>query len=123
MKLVNLTPHIVRVYLGTLESPELDDTGSDWLVLPVTGNVAHIEQARDERHSLHGVPLLRWVYGTVTGVPAPQHGVVYVVSSLIGRHLCRPDCVSPDTKYRPITDSGNNLYAVRRLQQHIKHEQ
>lgn len=124
MKLVNLTPHIVRVYLGTQDHPDPHATPSaDWLILPVTGDVVHIEQSRDQRHSVCGVPMLRWVYGRVTGAPDPQPGVTYVVSYMVGRQLCRPDMVSPDTRHNPIFDENDKLYAVRRFQQHIqRHE-
>lgn len=117
MRLVNLCPHHVRVYLGDHPDPLADRRPEMWIILPMSGQVAHTDQARDERHTIDGVPLLRWVIGGTSGVPDPQPGVVYVVSSLVGRELLRRDVVSPDAKYKPIYDEHDALYAVRRLQQ------
>lgn len=117
MKLVNLCPHIVRIYLGDHPQPLLDRRPEAWVILPKSDQVAHIDQARDERHTIAGVPLLRWVIGDTTELPDPRPGVIYVVSSLVGREVVRRDVVSPDAKYRPILDEHDNIYAVRRLQQ------
>lgn len=117
MRLVNLCPHIVRIYRGDHPNPLADARPDMWIILPMSGQVAHTDQAQDKRRTIAGVPLLRWVIGDTTELPDPQPGVTWVVSSLVGREVMRRDVASPDAKYRPILDEHNAIYAVRRLQQ------
>jgi hypothetical protein len=117
-RFVNLTPHVVRVYIGTSRHP-MDDAGNPyaWLVYPMSGSVAGVDLAADHRRFMHGAPLTRWVIGEIVGLPAQQAGIVYIVSSMVGREAAREDCISPDTKHYPIFDADERLYAVRRFQQ------
>ena len=116
-RFLNLTPHVVRVYLGRADDPLLEqDLPSRWLVLPVTGRIAHVDQVDDYRHDIERVRVLHHSIGAVTGLPDPEPGVVYVVSSVGGRTAMRADCLSPDTKSAAIYDASGEMYGVRRMQ-------
>lgn len=115
--LVNLTPHVLRVYLGRARRPlsEINDADK-WLVIPPSGRVAHMDMAGDLRSRIEGVLVMRWLVGGIDDLPEPQDDVVLIVSSVIARHVMRPDCVSPDLNRDPIYGEDGQLYAVRRFQ-------
>jgi hypothetical protein len=66
---VNLTPHTINeVTSGTK--------------FPVSGQVARVK-ASTETVDIHaGIPLYQSVFGEIEGLPDPQEGVMYIVSSL-----------------------------------------
>lgn len=116
-RFVNLTPHVVRVYLGRAEDPLLEqDLPTRWLVLPVSGRIAHVDQLDDYRHDVERVRVLHHKIGAITGLPDPEPGVIYVVSSMVGRTAMRPDCLAPDTKWSAIYDANGEMFGVRRMQ-------
>ena len=84
MKIVNLTPHTINY----------DDNVSS-LVLASAGE-ARCAVTRQPLASTAPVKLCRTTYGTVTGLPAPVDGTMYVVSLLV-RQACpdRADLCSP----------------------------
>lgn len=57
-------------------------------------------------------PELIWI----EGVPDPEPGVLYVVSSVIAQHLKRPDVVSPDTAPGGVVKVNGRLVGVRGFQ-------
>jgi len=68
--------------------------------IPRSSQSATIHFEREVIRQINGkIPLVRipaemvWI----EGVPDPEPGVIYVVSSVIAQHLKRPDVVSPDT--------------------------
>ena len=84
MKIVNLTPHTIN-YNDSVLSLVLDSAGE-----------ARCAVTRQPVASSAPVKLCRTTYGTVTGLPAPVDGTIYVVSLLV-RQACphRTDLVSP----------------------------
>jgi hypothetical protein len=52
----------------------------------------------------------------IEGVPDPEPGVIYVVSSVIAQHLKRPDVVSPGTAPGGAAKVNGRLIGVRGLQ-------
>jgi len=89
MRYVNLTPHTV-VLLN-----EQNDVAE---VVPSTGlaSVAPITKAMPSLSSANGnVPLALVGFGAVSGIPAPQDGVLYIVSALVAGRAGRDDVASP----------------------------
>ncbi len=58
----------------------------------------------------------------IEGVPDPEPGVLYVVSSVIAQHLKRPDVVSPDTAPGGAAKVNGRLIGVRGFQSWAEEE-
>lgn len=85
-KLINLTPHAVVLVL-----PD----GGTRAVEP-SGSVARCAMETVQFGEAFGVPLRRASYGEVSGLPAPEEGVVYIVSALVRAAVpARGDVASP----------------------------
>ena len=106
--IVNLTPHSIIVLrddgLGCQEAAEFSPSG-------VVARVGSTPGAKIEGNSF---PLFTsTTFGEVEGLPAPQAGVILLVSALVaGRCVGRKDVFSPGT--------GPNDGAVRDEKGHIK---
>lgn len=76
VKIVNLTPHEVTV-----------KTDGGEIVIPPSGQVARCAEKHSPAPALEteagSIPITRASYGAVEGLPAPQPGVVYIVSALV----------------------------------------
>ena len=80
MRFVNCTPHAITLNDGT--------------VFPPSGNVARVSSSFTD-FDCFGVCGV--VYGELTGVPDPEPGVLYIVSSMVLAACNRPDLVAPAT--------------------------
>jgi hypothetical protein len=80
-RVVNLTPHAIHVGDRTI---------------PPSGAVARVSTASVAVGKHDGIPIVRTNYGQVEGLPEPEEGTLYVVSSLV-RLACpdRADLASP----------------------------
>ncbi|BBW98988.1 hypothetical protein [Geobacillus subterraneus] len=113
MKLVNLTPHTVNV-VGAEDKAVLSVSPS--------GNVARVTTKQVVIGSVAGVDVVRTEFGAVEGLPEPQDGVVYVVSTLVLQALkangvARSDVVSPDTSPASVVrNADGQVVGVRRFQ-------
>ena len=112
MTLVNLTPHDVTVRL-----PD----GTDY-VIPKTGEQARVTVETIDRPPINTydskqLPFVGTTYGNVEGLPAPQAGTCYIVSSLVlGQVKGRNDCFAPDTSpASAIRNEAGQIQAVKRL--------
>lgn len=86
MKIVNLTPHALRI-IG------LD--GEEIAVEP-SGLVARQAVEYRPAGDVAGrIPVTEAVYGEVTNLPEPQDGVIYVVSGLVEANVAREDVFAP----------------------------
>jgi hypothetical protein len=109
MKLINLTPHALTLR---------DSSGHD-LIVEASGQVARVATTPgEESGNLGGVALFSATsFGKVEGLPAPQDGVIYIVSGLVGGQVSdRDDVVVPGTGPRDgaIREDGR-IVAVTRL--------
>ena len=90
MKIENLTPHNITLFVG-------DKT----IVIPASGNLARVSAKTETVGEIDGIPVTETVFGEVEGLPAPEDGVVYVVSSLVaGRVPERRDVFIPNESVR-----------------------
>lgn len=85
MRLVNLTPHPVRVYRANTPDQVGDLDEGVVMVLEPSGTVARLsESVIGEETAILGegveIPVTAVSYAEVKGLPAPQQGTAYVVS-------------------------------------------
>lgn len=101
LKLVNLTPHTVKLV-------------NDFGVLELfSQGVARVSSTQEEIGRVVGVPLVRATFGEVTGLPEPVEGTMYVVSALVRAALPgRADLASPGD---PIRDEAGQVIGAKSL--------
>ena len=104
MKLVNLTPHPVRLIRAD---------GSE-LVIPPSGTVPRLrEVVEDTGMRIDGIPVVRKGFGEIENLPEPQEGVFYIVSALVAQAARdRDDLLIPDDLVR---DEEGKIIGARRL--------
>ena len=113
MELINLTPHVVRLYTTDGEiAAEIPSSG-----VARVGSTPGLLQDT-------GLPVpvaAPTVYGAVEGLPAPQAGVVYVASMLVAAAARRADVLSPGTGPNDgaVRDAEGRIAGVTRLIAHI----
>ena len=109
MKLVNLTPHALVVRLND---------GTERRIEP-SGTIARVATTAREVGTVNGIPVVETTYGDIEGLPAPEDGTVYIVSSLVlaaARASGRADVLAPDTSPESaIRDDAGRIVAVRRF--------
>ncbi len=105
-KIVNLTPHAIVL---------MDEEGSVIATFPPSGQVARVNTSVEVVGSLHGAPVKRTVFGEVNGIPDPEEGTVYLVSTLVAQAAKRGDVVSPDTGPTAVRKDGQ-IAGVRGFQ-------
>lgn len=115
MKLVNLTPHQIVI-----------DIDGNRVTIPSTGNCrVAVKQTKEEPLSFHVLngegkeeytcPIFKNIFGEVEGLPAPEAGIVYIVSLIVLNALgYRADVVAPDTGPSAIRESGQ-IVAVKQF--------
>ena len=95
-KLINLTPHAIVVKNGNQEK-----------TYPASGTVARVNTTSLEIGVVDGFLIMEQ---SITGhnVPAPQKGVMYIVSAMVLAQLPgRSDLVAPDTNNAERNDKGH----------------
>jgi len=89
--IVNLTPHEINVV----------DVDGKVVSIPPSGRVARVAQTREQRGTIDGLAVTYSTFGDVEGLPAPQAGVIYVVSGLVLSAVPdRPDVFAPGEAVR-----------------------
>tara|TARA_Y100000389_G_scaffold183090_1_gene200234 strand:- start:1542 stop:1901 length:360 start_codon:yes stop_codon:yes gene_type:complete len=99
-KFINLTTHTLNVH-----------TPDGVRTLPPSGTVSRVPTADRSCLDLDGIPTIISSYGEVTDLPAPEEGVVLIVSGMVASRSPRRDVVSPgplvrDDKGKPIGCRG-----------------
>lgn len=104
MILINLTPHSI-----TVRGSHGDVT------ISASGNVARVGMTETPAGEVVGVSVVRRKAAGVTGLPDPQEGIGFLVSSMV-LDACggRSDVFAPDTGPTAIREDGQ-IVAVRRL--------
>lgn len=96
--LMNLCPHPINLYInGVFNST----------IMP-SGKIARCEQKQEYVETWLIIPITRQTFGKVTGLPAPQEGVRYIVSARVAE-ACpyRKDLVVPGPAVRD--ENGNKI--------------
>ena len=85
MKFVNLTPHSIKFFQRNLE----EHTMSEILTVQPSGQLARVASKTVViSEGYDGIPVTATQYGEVEGLPAPEDGTIYIVSSMVAK-LCR----------------------------------
>jgi hypothetical protein len=71
-KVVNLTPHTVRVF----------DSQDRVIAEYASTTVARAKQTNQPAGSVNGIPTVRTEFGAPEGLPEPKVGVLYIVSAI-----------------------------------------
>ena len=100
MKFVNLTQHDLTIVL---------EDGDD-LVLPASGEVARVTFSTQQVDEIDGIPVYKTVYEPeVAGLPEPEGGTIFIVSSLAAQTVKRKDVLAPT---QPIRDDDGQVVAA-----------
>ncbi len=92
MKLVNLTPHKVRIF---------DDEGNLVLEIQPSGQVARVDTQQVKVGSVGDVPIFATESGPVSDLPDTGEEALYIVSALVRLAVPeRADVASPGTLLR-----------------------
>ncbi len=108
MKIVNCTPHAIVVR----DAVEQDR------IFPPSGILVRCAVRSVPCATVDGVPVVRSEMGDLEGLPEPEQGTVYIVSTPAAQKaaaLGRPDVLSPDTGPTAIRENGQ-VKAVRGFQ-------
>jgi hypothetical protein len=108
MQIINLTPHPITI----------QPSGAPAVTIPVSGRIARLDSAQEIDAGVAGVPVVTTRFGRVIGLPEPEEGKVYIVSSIVAQHVRRPDVLAPDTGPTAIRQDGQ-IVAVTRLQRFV----
>lgn len=109
MKVINLTPHDIVV---------LAEDGSEIRRYPASGQVARATSKTEIIGELDGIAVAKQQFGEVEGLPAPEPGVVYLVSMVVGQAVAgtRDDVYGPDTSPAgAVRDAEGKIIGTRRL--------
>lgn len=100
--MINLTPHEVNII-----------TENNTITIHTSGNIARCKTERNMIGNINGIPVTSTVLGEVEGLPEPQEGTIYVVSSLVAQ-ACkdRTDIFIPDDTVR---DGEGKIIGCRSL--------
>jgi hypothetical protein len=109
-KVINLTPHEIRIGEATF---------------PPSGVVARVATVQTDAGAVvfdgHTFPVVHNTYGAVEGLPDPEPGTVYLVSTLVlsaleAQGIYRDDVFAPDTSPQGvIRGEDGQIKGVKRL--------
>jgi hypothetical protein len=103
VKVVNLTPHTVRV---VVEEQEIE--------FPASGSIARITSESVVIGDVNGIPVTETVWGEVINLPEPQENTIYICSMPVVEQVksFRQDVMRPDTGPTCIRKDGQ-IWAVK----------
>jgi len=106
MRLINLTPHALTIY-GPNGMQEI----------PASGSLARVRSTSEVIGEVAGVPVIRPTFAEVDGLPDPEPGTYYLVSSVVltalrSHGIHRSDVIAPAT--------GPNDGCIRNAQGHVQ---
>jgi hypothetical protein len=109
MVIINCTPHSIR-----LVNPDNDMNGTTYEPSGIVPRLSVSSVTVDKEYE--GYPVVRAQVGDVDGLPNPQPGVLYIVSTMVAQAAKRHDVLSPDTGKTAIRDEKGQIIAVTQFQ-------
>jgi len=110
-KFVNLTPHELAFWV---KNP---DNSEKIIRIPKGDAVVRLNSNCEYAGCALGIPVVKCKEGEPRNLPPPEDGVVYIVSSVVAKKVCREDVLCPDTSDEgAIRDGTGMIIAVKRLQ-------
>lgn len=91
MKMTNLTPHAITF---------VADNGDVIRKVEPSGILARCSVKTETVGEMDGIPVTTSVYGAVEGLPEPEDGTIYIVSSLVAQRVNRDDVFIPNESVR-----------------------
>ena len=86
MKFANLTQHDLNIVLEN----------GDGLILPASGEVARVTFSTQQVDEVDGIPIYKTIYEPeIIGLPEPEDGTIFIVSSLAAQTAKRQDVLAP----------------------------
>lgn len=112
MVIKNLTPHAV-VFVDSEENPILTVEPSGQVARVSAHIVSVDEKLVKSGESLEKIPVTTTVFGSVEGLPEPEKGVIYLVSSMVAQRVPeRTDVFIPNDSVR---DERGSIIGCRSL--------
>lgn len=108
MRVINLTPHDVVVWL---------ENGKK-VTFPKSGEVARVVEQVEQEGKVIGIPIVSKTYTEIQSLPTQFPGTIYLVSILVLQNVeGRPDVFSPDTgPGGAVRDDTGKIIGVKRFQ-------
>lgn len=105
----NLTPHCVSI---------ISEDGNVLTEIPSTG-AARATQVAEPIGAINGIPLVKMAFGPTDGLPAPQDGTYYIVSTITAQAAKAEGRPVGDllTTADPVRDTAGRIIGCRRLAQ------
>jgi len=108
-ELRNYTPHVISVLNNDMMTH-----------IPTYGKVIRVTNKCEPCGSVLGFPVNLCLDDKIDDLPAQEHGVIILVSSVVAKAAMRSDVLSPDTSDSgSIRDGSGRILAVKRLQAFI----
>lgn len=96
IKIVNLTPHSVKITDGQSFEP--------------SGKVARVDAIQEDAGNINGIPIKKQTFGEIIDLPEPQDNTVFIVSAIVlaaAKAQGRTDVVAPDTSNAVRNEQGH----------------
>jgi hypothetical protein len=90
-KIVNLTPHAITI---------VSENGDILRKIEPSGMLARCSVRTECVGEMDGIPVTTSVFGQVEGLPEPEEGTIYIVSSLVAQRVNRDDVFIPNESVR-----------------------
>lgn len=103
-RIMNMTPHTINF---------VTEDGAPLMAVEPSGTIARVSVKTETIGEIAGIPVTKSVYSDIVDLPAPQEGVVYVVSSLVAQR-----CVDRDDVYIPnesVRDNQGRIIGCKSL--------
>ena len=100
-KIINLTPHDINII-----------SEAENRTFPASGSIARVSQSFSDAEPVDGVPCQKQELGKPEGLPEPEDGTYYIVSSFVASAAGdRNDLLVPNTG-RAIRDEKGHIIGV-----------
>jgi len=115
MKIINLTPHTIKVMVG-----------ENVIEFPASGTIARCQTIEVDEEPVLDLPVVSQRFGAIEGLPEPQKDTIYLVSMVVGQavangaYSARYDVYGPNTSPSSvIRDDKGQISAVRSLVRYL----
>ena len=94
-----------------------DEQGNVVTEIEPSGQVARVKTEQIANGEINGVPVVRTRFIKVEGLPEPEKGKVFIVSTLVAQAVKRNDVIAPDTSPQSVVrDENGRIIGVKRFQ-------
>lgn len=101
--LINLTPHVLNIV--TADGSIVD--------IQTSGNVARVASSSAVVATINGINVSQQTFGDVTGLPAAEEGVIFIVSRMVKDRVAdRTDVMVPGA---PVRDAEGKIIGASGL--------